>query len=147
MNVLSKKEYKLSDWNALNLGESKVLGHELLRTILLPDLLGKESQTILYFMGKNLARKFPCKSKEAFIGLFYHLGFGTLKIVKEKKNSFQFQLTGDLIEKRLSYPEPYEYWLESGCLAEQLSQITKQECECIYEINKRNKTIIFDVSF
>src|SRR5699024_2662950 len=53
-------------------------GYDILRYISLPDLLGKESSTILYFMGKNLARKFEFETLEDIYYFFQQIGWEIL---------------------------------------------------------------------
>ena len=36
-----------------------IFGYELMRDFLLPTILGKHEKDILYWAGKDLARKFP----------------------------------------------------------------------------------------
>ena len=39
-------------------------GYELIREIMLPDILGPEHSSMMYWAGKRLARKFPLQSWE-----------------------------------------------------------------------------------
>ena len=52
--------------------------YELLREELLPDLIGNDSDGILYWAGRNLARKYPLETIEEVIQFFEKVGWGTL---------------------------------------------------------------------
>ncbi|QHE53184.1 YslB family protein [Pontibacillus sp. HMF3514] len=124
---------------------SSTIGHEILRTKVLPDLLGKEADSILYFIGRNLAKSYPCSSLDE-IGIFFGaMGWDHLSLDKEKKNEYQFTLSGDLTAKRLTYDTDYCFRLEAGFLAEQISLITNEFAECAYTCQPRKKKIEFQV--
>lgn len=112
-------------------------GYDVLRYISLPDLLGEESNVLLYFMGKNLARKLPPQSLEDIFYTFERLGWGQLDLVKERKKTFIFHLMSDAIVYRLKAPIETEFRLEAGFLAEAIQLIYRTECECIEKINRR----------
>ncbi|WP_160848071.1 DUF2507 domain-containing protein [Pontibacillus yanchengensis] len=124
---------------------SSLIGHEVLRTQLLPDLLGKETDTILYIMGKNLARYYPCHTIDEIETFFTTMGWGHITLEKEKKNEYHFSLKGEWTSKRLSYDPPYSYKLEAGFLAEQLSLLKDKQAECAYEADKQNQSVNFEV--
>ncbi|WP_052111165.1 YslB family protein [Pontibacillus yanchengensis] len=124
---------------------SSLIGHEVLRTQLLPDLLGKESDTILYIMGKNLARYYPCASLDEIETFFTTMGWDHITLEKEKKNEYHFSLKGELTTKRLTYNPPYSYKLEAGFLAEQITLLKEKQAECAYETDQRNQTVSFEV--
>lgn len=124
---------------------STSMGHDLLRTIVIPDLLGKETDTVLYFMGRNLARAYPCSTLEEIGTFFGAMGWDQLTLTKEKKHEYEFVLTGDLTSKRLTYKTPYSYKLEAGFLAEQISQLIDNHAECAYTSNNKKKNITFKV--
>ena len=66
--------------------------YELLREELLPDLIGNDLDGILYWSGRNLARKYPLETIEEVIQFFEKAGWGTLSIVEHKRREMQFQL-------------------------------------------------------
>ena len=74
--------------------------YELLREELLPDLIGNDLDGILYWSGRNLARKYPLETIEEVIQFFEKAGWGTLSIVEHKRREMQFQLKGTLIAER-----------------------------------------------
>ena len=55
-----------------------IFGYELMREVLLPEILGDDSPAILYWAGKQLARKYPLKDFEEIIDFFKQAGWGKL---------------------------------------------------------------------
>lgn len=119
-------------------------GYDMIRYIGLPDILGKERDTMLYFMGKSLARKFEIETLEDIYSIFSILGWGRLELVKEKKKQLTFHLLDDSIVLRLKGPLDVDFRLEAGFLAEAVQRITERECECQEEIHKRIHQVKFD---
>ncbi|OIJ10335.1 hypothetical protein BKP35_14670 [Anaerobacillus arseniciselenatis] len=115
--IFTKKEQLKS--NEITEGEIPIFGYKLLKEDLLPDLLGKEHNSILYWAGKSLARKYPAPSFDDIILFFKKAGWGELLIVKEKRSEVIFELTSNLFndKKELSTP------LEAGFLAQQVESI------------------------
>lgn len=120
-------------------------GYDILRYISLPDLLGKESSTILYFMGKNLARKFEFETLGDIYYFFQQIGWGNLELVKERRRELIFHLLSDSVVHRLQAPFEADFRLEAGFLAEAIQQLEETECECIEDINHRIHQIRFKV--
>lgn len=121
--------------------------YELLRDVLLPDLLGKEHSSILYWAGKRLAHQYPLASSEEIITFFLHAGWGELTKVKESKNEIIFELQSDLITKRLEKSEELSFQLEAGFLAEQFAEMTQFVTETYEEIKRRHKKVLFTVKW
>ncbi|MCJ0931680.1 YslB family protein [Virgibacillus halodenitrificans] len=117
--------------------QSSGAGYDILRYLGLPEILGTETNTLLYFLGRNLARKFEFNSMEDIAHLFEQLGWGYLEIVKEKKETIIFQLMSDAIVQRLKAPIDTEFRLEAGFLAEAYQRIDNSDCECTEEINSK----------
>ena len=122
-------------------------GYELIREILLHDILGEESSHILYWAGKQLARKFPLTNMNEVISFFEGAGWGNLVINKETKNEMGLILTGEIINRRLDLYSNSHYQLEAGFLAEQCVLQKKFYSEAIAEIKKRSKQIHFTVQW
>lgn len=122
-------------------------GYELIREILLHDILGEDSPHILYWAGKQLARKFPLTSIAEVISFFEGAGWGNLIINKETKNEMELTLTGEIINRRLELYSDSHYQLEAGFLAEQCVLQKKFYSEAIAEIKKRSKQIHFTVKW
>lgn len=122
-------------------------GYELIREVLLPELLGKENASILYWAGKSLARKYPLETTEEIISFFAKAGWGTLTIVSEGKDELEFELTSPLIDARLSYKEDCTFQLEAGFLAQQIEQQKKRITEAYEQQKKRTKKVVFIVKW
>lgn len=91
--------------NLEQLKEIEVNGfaYELIREVLLPDILGQDHSSMMYFAGKLLARKFPQESWEKIPEFFHDAGWGTLTMVHSKKQEIEFELEGPLVSNRLTY--------------------------------------------
>lgn len=113
-------------------------GYELIRDHLLSSLLGKHEHEVLYWAGKDLARKFPCTSTDEIEAFFQQAGWGELKLHKSTKKEMEFHLSGNLPSDSRSNRC---FRLESGFLAEQLEKIHSRMTECIEE--ETSKHIIF----
>jgi predicted hydrocarbon binding protein len=122
-------------------------GYEIIREILLPDLLGKETASILYWAGKSLARKYPLKTIEDVITFFDKAGWGTLTIISESKDELEFELTSPLIAARLAHKENCTFQLEAGFLAQQIELQKSLVTEAYEQQKKRAKKIVFTVKW
>ncbi|MGJ9457135.1 DUF2507 domain-containing protein [Oceanobacillus sp. CF4.6] len=122
-------------------------GYDILRYVSLPELLGQEKDTLFYFMGKNLARKFDINTMEDIYILFDKLGWGNLELIKQKKNAYIFNLLSDAVALRLKAPFETDFRLEAGFLSEAVQMVEGMECECMEEVNQRISVIEFSVVF
>jgi predicted hydrocarbon binding protein len=118
-----------------------LFGYDLLREDVLPDLLGKEHNIILYWAGKSLARKYPINTIEEIITFFQRAGWGELSLVKEKKSELTFELTSSLFEHKKNIVKP----LEAGFLAEQVQNIMGYITET--NEDKKKQKVIFHVKW
>lgn len=123
------------------------IGHDILRYISLPDIFGSESDSLLYFTGRKLARKLEIKTKDDIYYIFKKLGWGHLELTKEKKRSITFYLMSDEIVKRIKAPITVDFRLESGFLAEAIEKVTSRSCECIDNVNERLYRVKFEVIY
>lgn len=124
-------------------------GLELLRSVLLPELLGKENNGISYWAGKNIARKYPLSSIEDIYSFFNKASWGDLTLIKDSKTEMIFELTSSLITKRFQQEvDPITYQLEAGFLAEQIQRMSNYITEA-YTSEKRGKEpiVIFEVKW
>ncbi|MGG4265659.1 YslB family protein [Peribacillus simplex] len=122
-------------------------GYELIREVLLNDILGKDSNQILYWAGKQLARKFPLNSDQEVIEFFQSAGWGTLEIMKFTKNQMELSLTGEIISRRMDLHPDCHFQLEAGFLAEQFTLQKKFLSESTEEIKRRAKKVIFTIQW
>lgn len=122
-------------------------GYELIRDAFMKDLLGKDYKSILYWGGKNLARKYPLGSLLEVIDFFKSAGMGNLSIAKENKNELILELTSELITNRFDREADYSYQLEAGFLAEQIQNIIGKEAEAIEQQKKKTNSVLFTVQW
>jgi predicted hydrocarbon binding protein len=113
------------------------LAYELIREVVLPDLLGKEMSSILYWSGKNIARKYPLISEDEIIQFFKDVGWGELQIKERKSNVIEFQLSSDFITARNQSRKDSSYHLEAGFLAQQFEHIHEVVTEAYVDNQKR----------
>lgn len=122
-------------------------GYELLREVLIPELLGKEAPDILYWAGKILARKYPLMDINELVEFFDQAGWGHLSILKESKHELEIELSSDLILERLELHQDCHFKLEAGFLAQQIELQKKIMTEAFEHPNKRNGKIRFTVKW
>lgn len=134
----------------INTSESTipVFGYELLREILLPSILGKETATILYWAGKDLARKFPLQSIDEIINFFIQAGWGSLVVKEDGKNELQVELSSTVITERLHKKDsPTTFQLEAGFLAQQIESQKNVIAECYEHPKKRSNKVLFTIKW
>ncbi|MFC3883154.1 YslB family protein [Bacillus songklensis] len=118
-------------------------GYNLIRDVLLPDLLGNESHQILYWSGKSLARKYPLEQIQDVMAFFLQAGWGTLTLSEEKRRELEFILSGDIVTKRIQNNPNASFHLEAGFIAEQIQFQRSCTAESILELKaKQNKVLI-----
>ena len=118
-----------------------IFSKEILRDVLLPDLLGREHAHILYWSGKQLARKFPLNNMEETIEFFKKAGWGELEEGKTGKKEALYILKGPIIERRLDLNPESEFQLEAGFLAQQFQFQNKRITEAIFEIKAKTAQV------
>ncbi|WP_226535347.1 YslB family protein [Fictibacillus halophilus] len=116
-------------------------GYEILRSDLLPELLGKQERNILYWAGRHLARKYPLHTMEEVSAFFNEAGWGNLEMIEASKTEMVFSLHSLLIEQRIENFQHHTFSLEAGFLAEQIQLQKKCTTEAL-ESMKRNKVSI-----
>src|SRR5690625_3599095 len=87
-------------------------GYDFLRYVGLHEIFGQEADSLLYFMGRSLARKIDINTMDDHYASFTKLGFGRLELVKEKKHELVFYLMSDAVVYRLKAPFKSEFRLE-----------------------------------
>lgn len=117
-------------------------GYELIRDHVLSSILGKHEDDILYWSGKELARKFPCSDIQLIISFFKDAGWGELTLEKESKDGFIFHLTGDYNMLNIS---KRTFRLEAGFIAEQIQTMNGFLTECYDEKKEKQGLIILQV--
>jgi Protein of unknown function (DUF2507). len=119
------------------LHDSAGLPQSVLRDVLIPAVLDKETDGILYWAGKDLARQFPVESTSSIVALFDQLGFGHLKLKKQTSKQQIWLLDGQLVTDRLTLPRP-NFTLEAGFLAQQIELQTNATTEA--QVTEQKKT-------
>ncbi|PLR98074.1 YslB family protein [Bacillus sp. T33-2] len=124
-----------------------VFGYELIREVLLPDLLGKDAREIMYWAGKRLARKFPLGSREEIIEFFKQADWGLLTIKEETRKELVLELRSDLISERLKNKADTTFQLEAGFIAQQIETQKNVLAEAFEHPNRRAGRIQFTVKW
>lgn len=124
-----------------------VFGYELIRDVLLGDLLGNDAAEILYWGGKTLARRFPCANTEELTAFFKEAGWGTIELVKETRKEWVYRLSGSLVERRFTVQANPAFTLESGFIAEQAAARFESNAEAICQLHKKNKHVEITVKW
>lgn len=122
-------------------------GYDVLRYIGLPELFGGETNTLLYFMGRKLARHFTFKELDDIYNAYERLGWGRLELVKEKRKELVFSLMDDSIARKLTSPLPVDFRLEAGFLAEAVHMAFDKSAECVDDINFKIHTVRLTVLY
>src|SRR5699024_8545451 len=104
-----------------------------------------ESETLLYFMGRNLARKFQFEELSDIFHVFDRLGWGKLELVKERKKVLEFSLMSDAVVHRLQAPMDVDFRLEAGFLAEAIQTVYNVGAEAREKVNDRLHLVTFTV--
>lgn len=116
-------------------------GYHLLRDHLLPSLLGRHEDDVLYWLGKDLARKFPVFSIEELPAFFTEAGWGDLAVEKTIKLETHYTLHNSSL---LELPGG-SCSLEAGFLAEQHQKLNGYLTECYGEKQLKENRIHFIV--
>ncbi|MFT8318564.1 MAG: YslB family protein [Sporolactobacillus sp.] len=124
-------------------------GYELIRNELLPELLGKEAASILYWSGRKIARLYPMTSEEEVAAFFNQAGWGNLSLTDRGKNKLVFECQSALIESRIKdHPGTVLFTMEAGFLAQQIEMIHGYIAETYSDIRTgHHKKVIFNVKW
>lgn len=92
-----------------------------LRDVIIPSILGKETDEMLYWIGKDLARQYPVASPNELVTLTHQLGLGDLSLQKKTNTSQVWRLGGPIVGGRIKKDdEETSFGLECGFLAEEI---------------------------
>ncbi|WP_241156884.1 YslB family protein [Bacillus sp. FJAT-42376] len=122
-------------------------GHELLREVLLPEILGQEYPSMLYWAGRKLARHYPLETAEELPQFFALAGWGTLSLIHRKQGEMEFELSSDLIDARFKSQKEPSFQLEAGFLAEQVQTIGKHAAEAYEQVKRRSGKVMLTVKW
>lgn len=109
-------------------------GYELFRSVLLPELLGEEQESLLYWAGRKVARQYKLHTIQDIIEFFHYAGWGHLTHEEKGKNQMTFQLSSDIVSARLKNDPNASFTLEAGFLAEQIQQQLGLAAEAYNEV-------------
>ena len=124
-----------------------IFGYELIREILLPEILGKDAPEILYWAGKRLARKYPLADFDQVIDFFNQASWGQLEIKKENKNELEIELFSPLIVSRVKSKAEHIFQLEAGFLAQQMELQKGVIAEAFEHPVKKSNKVQFTVKW
>lgn len=114
--------------------------NQLYRDFLLPEILGEDNATILYWAGKRIARHYNLVAFEDLEEFFQIAEFGKIVKVKEKRASISFELCGQIVVDRLN-SDSREFSLESGMIAEVVQKETGRTTECEIKILDKEQKV------
>jgi predicted hydrocarbon binding protein len=142
---------KVNESDELILSEEEqsmpIFGYELIREVLLPDILGKDTPEILYWAGKRLARKYPLENIDDIIHFFSKAAWGVLAVKNEKKDEMEFELTSPLIVSRVKSKAEHFFQLEAGFLAQQFENQKDVIAETFEHPIKHANNVLFTVKW
>ena len=119
------------------------MAHATMRDIILPLILGKETDGITYWIGKDVAREFPVATIDDLELVTMQIGFGQLEMTEHKRDYHVFKLTGPEVSERLKLQkEEASFALEAGFLAQEIEFQLDAICEAEVVEKKRNEVII-----
>lgn len=121
-----------------------LFGYELIREHVLSSILGKHEEDILYWSGKELARKFQMFTMEETISFFQEAGWGQLNLVKLDKNEAFYELSG---ESDLLNLQQRCFKLEAGFLAQQQQKLGGFLTECYEEKSIKKNYVHFHIKW
>lgn len=124
-----------------------IFGYELIREVLIPDILGKDTPEILYWAGKRLARKYPLETIDEVIQFFSRAAWGVLTIKSEKKDEMEFELASPLMVSRVKSKAEYFFQLEAGFLAQQIEIQREVIAETFEHPVKHARNVLFTVKW
>ncbi|MBP1083280.1 putative hydrocarbon binding protein [Bacillus capparidis] len=141
---MSNYETKIEKFKEM---EVSAFAYELIKEVLIPDLLGSEYPSMMYWAGKNIARKFPLDSWNDIPAFFQEAGWGNLVLVEAKKNRIEFTLDGPLVSNRLKHQKEPNFQLEAGFIAEQIQMLNNNIAESYEQIKKRTDKVELTVKW
>lgn len=140
-------ETKTSEKELDTISTIPAFGYELIREELLPNILGKEASYILYWAGKDLARKHPLESMEEIFEFFSKAGWGVLSVKRESKQELEVELTSPLVAERIKKKDNCSFQIEAGFLAKQIERQKKVIAEAYEHPKKRAGKVIFTIKW
>lgn len=122
-----------------------LFAYELLRDILIPEMLGKDTNEISYWVGKHIARTFPLLSMEEVASFFNEAAWGQLELIEQNKKEMKLELSGEIVERRLHMQADPSFRLEAGFIAQQIQSQKNIVTEAYEEVAKKKKKVSITV--
>ena len=119
-------------------------GYEIIRDHVLSSVLGKHEADILYWAGKELARKFPAFEVEELPTFFKEAGWGPLTLQKKSKKEVIYHLH---IDPNIAEANQRAYQLEAGFIAEQYQNIQQYLTECYAKVNSKEAIVELTIAW
>lgn len=114
--------------------------NQLYRDFLLPTILGGDTPAILYWAGKRITRKYDLSDFADLAEFFDMAEFGTLKLVKERRSSLIFELSGQSVTDRLA-SDSKDFSLESGMIAEAVERNRGRSAEAEINVDDKHQRV------
>ena len=133
--------------NILTEDSVSIFGYELIREVLIPEILGVDAPDILYWAGKKIARIYPLDNISEIIVFFKDAGWGNLTVTNETKNEMELELSSTIITKRMQDQTKPHFQLEAGFLAEQIEKQRQVVTEAFEHTKKRTNKVFFTVKW
>ncbi|MCI1283339.1 MAG: YslB family protein [Lacticaseibacillus songhuajiangensis] len=125
--------------------ETPYFGQQMLRDVLIPNLLGAKTSGIMYFAGRDLAPRVPV-TDEQIPDLFAKLGLGTLTLNKNKVKLRTYTLSGEVVATRIkNFPEA-DFQFEAGLIAQLVQQVLGMTTEAASNVDKRGDSVELTLS-
>lgn len=119
-------------------------GYEIIRDHVLSSILGKHEDDILYWAGKELARKFPCSDIQLIFSFFKDAGWGSLTLEKELKDGAIYHLAN---HAELFNIANRSFRLEAGFIAQQIQTMNGYLTECYDQKKEKQHIVVFEVKW
>ena len=114
--------------------------NSLYRDTILPQILGPDNDPILYWAGKHVSRKYDLSDVDELPEFFDMAEFGKLDILKLRRHSAEFELSGQIVKDRLA-SNSTEFSLECGIIAECLERQNGTPTEAAAKVDEKKKTV------
>ena len=114
--------------------------NSLYRDTILPQILGQDTEQILYWAGKHVSRKYDLSNVAELPEFFDMAEFGKLEILKERKRSAAFELSGQVVQDRIASGSD-EFSLECGIIAECIERQNGNPTEAAANVNEKKQTV------
>ena len=119
-------------------GKPTEFGYALFRDHILPSVLGRHEEEILYWAGKELASEFPLFDMDEASGFFLEAGWGSLSRESSGKREIIYVLEPDPEQVRKGRRC---FSVEAGFLAGQYQKIHNRISECRPEPDRKQGVV------